>query len=213
MMKQLEKLLPVADANTLLDKKTGEVATIKYAPGQPRQYRLNLSGQSGKFNLNGETDLTKKGQDFKFVPIGYRVFVDALFDRPRMTWAEIYFINRSGHVGMFMLNKYSADNFQSTLLDALFYSEAELGQIRMTAKIEKKEGKNGAYYMAFFEAEELTEEESDIISLAVSELPPLYRKDTITGEAEELRSENWASPYPPALEEEAADVKQLEEAS
>jgi len=193
-----KKLMPITNTKTLVEK-DGTIVTPVYATGMPRQYRLNLSGQSGQLNLNGEKNITKPGEAFKVIPIAYRIFEDALFDRPRMTWAEIYFINELHQIGMFMLNRYSAENFRHTLTEATFYEGKDLGELLFSVRLDKKEGQQGKYYMAFFDAEPIPAEEAQILKSAIEPIAPFYRKETITGNAEEIQSLNWESPF--AMEE------------
>jgi len=154
--RSLNSLVPVGGLKSYQlekrDEETGEVAVVskyKYLEGHPKQYRFN--GQTGRFNLNGETDL---GNKMTIQPVAWRIFEENLFERGRKEqWAEIFFVDDKNCISVVMFNNTSV-NVLFGLIEPLFYEELSLSDVMLTISAEKKENTKitpkGTYYIAKF---------------------------------------------------------------
>ncbi|MGV3556929.1 hypothetical protein [Larkinella arboricola] len=156
----------------------GEVKTkFKYKPGQPKQYRFN--GQTGKFNLDGETDLGKK---LTIIPIAYRHFHDRLFGRERIDeWFEVFFIDDKNCVSAVMFNNTSVGRIKK-VAGPLFYDDKTLLDVKLTITQDEKTGPSGRYFAARFEAEDADPELVKLYRSYTNDFA-IFRLDTLTRNA------------------------------
>ncbi|GAB3889978.1 hypothetical protein GCM10028803_00570 [Larkinella knui] len=162
----------------------GEVKNkFKYKPGTPKQYRFD--GRSGKFNLDGETDIGKK---LTITPIAFRHFHDHLFGRKDKDglnrvdeWFEVFFIDAKNCVSSVMFNNTSVGQIKK-VADPLFYDDKTLLDVTLTITQEEKSGPSGKYFAAKFEAEEADRELVAIYRAYCNDFP-VFRLDTLTKNA------------------------------
>lgn len=192
-MKNLQPLTNVKNA-TLITK-DGELK-VRYLPGYPRSYRFDAS--RGTFNENGENTLTKKGDSFSFIPIGYRKFKDDILGYGTKTWIEFFFLNEALQVCALMFHGYSVDEFMR-LANRMFYDDVSPCDCVITATpIEKvstnPEAKGQKYFIATFAYKPLAKEDANRLS-DLSEVISLWRQDTTTGDATIQFFQNWNPPH------------------
>jgi hypothetical protein len=182
-----------------------EKIELRYMPGNPRSYRLDLG--KGVLNLEGREQVTKPGAAFQVVPVAFRCLEDGLFGQERKRWCEVYFINESGHLSVFMFHGFSVQNLSEAARD-LFYEDKSLCDVLWDVKLEKKTNKdNQPYYMAFFEFTPLEPEELQnhkaLIEHIESTYYHIYRGDTI--DAKTLFSQNYSTHLEPTRAEIEAE--------
>ena len=195
----MKNLLPISDIKKL------ENLDIRYMPGNPRSYRLDLG--KGVLNLEGREQVTKPGETFKVIPIAFRCLQDGLFGQPEKKWCEVYFVNEDGHIGVFMFHGFSVQNLSEAARD-LFYEKRGLCEVQWTVKLEKKVNKqNQPYYMAFFDFKPLAEKELEKQRLLIQDIEAtyfhIYRSDTM--EAKTLFAENYSTHLEPTRAEIEAE--------
>ncbi|GAA4461871.1 hypothetical protein GCM10023189_37870 [Nibrella saemangeumensis] len=165
-----------------IDTDTGDITfTIKYLQGRPKQYRFN--GQTGRFNINGTTDV---GTTLTIQPLAWRIFDENLFARGRNeTWAELFFVDDKGALSAIMFNN-SSVNELFNLIEPLFYDDLQLSDVVLTITSEKKKNEKvqpaGTWFLARF-----TYKPADPATVAelrefVTSIP-VYRQDTLTSTA------------------------------
>ncbi|MCB9341967.1 MAG: hypothetical protein H6577_27885 [Lewinellaceae bacterium] len=195
----MKNLLPISDIKKL------ENLDIRYMPGNPRSYRLDLG--KGVLNLEGREQVTKPGETFKVIPIAFRCLQDGLFGQPEKKWCEVYFVNEDGHIGVFMFHGFSVQNLSEAARD-LFYEKRGLCEVQWTVNLEKKVNKQGAcYYMAFFDFTPLPKKELEKQRLLIQDIEAtyfhIYRSDTM--EAKTLFAENYSTHLEPTRAEIEAE--------
>ena len=165
---------------------------IKYLPGHPRQYRFDAS--RGLINLNGETNITKKGSTFTFIPIGFRIFRDDILGMGKKKWAEFFFLNQSNHVCNLLVHGYSVEQLMKTI-EQMYYDEANLCDVELTLKpVERTNtAAESKYFIADFSYKLLPQESRDLLQTITSELE-LWREETFTGDAEVSLQMNFFPP-------------------
>ncbi len=191
--------------NPITDTKQLENLEIRYMPGNPRSYRLDLG--KGALNLEGREQVTKPGAGFKVLPVAFRCLEAGLFGQPQKKWCEVYFLNESGHVCMFMFHGFSVQNLSEAARD-LFYEKKGLCEVRWNVRLEQKVNTDGAkYYMAFFDFEQLKAAELKAHRAAIADIESthfhLYRADTM--EAKTLFHENYSTHLEPTKAEIGAE--------
>jgi len=188
MSKSKSLHLPIKDV-----KQYEAFENIQYLTGYPRQYRFDA--KKGVFNMKDSEALTKAGQDFTIVPIAYRIFTDSIIESyyGRRKWAEFFFINDKGQMCAILLHGHSVDNLRK-LRAQLYYEGASLTQVALTIKPEAKKHDKGKYYIADFSIEVLTIPEIETHQAVADSLPPIYREDTYTGDAEMIDQSNYNVP-------------------
>ncbi|MCF8245529.1 MAG: hypothetical protein K9J37_13645 [Saprospiraceae bacterium] len=191
--------------NPITDLKKLEKIEIRYMPGNPRSYRLDLG--KGVLNLEGREQVTKPGADFQVVPVAFRCLEDGLFGQDRKKWCEVYFINESGHLSVFMFHGYSVQNLSESARD-LFYENKGLCEVLWDVKLVKKATKEDKpYYMAFFDFTPLKEEELKKHQALIDDIEAtyfhIYRSDTM--EAKTLYSQNYSTHLEPTRAEIEAE--------
>lgn len=199
----MKKLQPITS--------TGQIAdlAVRYMPGNPRSYRLDLG--KGVLNLEGREQVTKPGAAFQVVPVAFRCLEDGLFGQDLKKWCEVYFINESGHLSVFMFHGFSVQNLSEAARD-LFYEKKGLCEVLWNVKLEKKTNKEEKpYYMAFFDFTPLPDEELKKHQAIIDDIEAtyfhIYRSDTM--EAKTLFSENYSTYLEPTRAEiEAEKVRQ-----
>ena len=190
-------LLPITTPSTqIINAASGELAPIKYLPGYPRSIRFDAG--RGEFNLNGDTVLSKKGQEFSFIPIGYRVFKDEILGLGRKRWAEFFFLNERYQVCSLLFHGYSVDNFVRLVATKMYYDEVNPCEVLLTAKPVERTSKHpeanqSKYFIADFTHQLLEVAELETLQHAVKGIQ-LWRGDTTTGDAELEFQLNWAPP-------------------
>ena len=92
-----------------------------------------------------------------------------------------------------LLHGHSVDNLRK-LRAQLYYEGASLTQVALTIKPEAKKHDKGKYYIADFSIEVLTIPEIEIHQTLADSLPPIYREDTYTGDAEMIDESNYSVP-------------------
>ena len=195
----MKNLLPISDIKKL------ENLDIRYMPGNPRSYRLDLG--KGVLNLEGREQVTKPGETFKVIPIAFRCLQDGLFGQPEKKWCEVYFVNEEGHVGLFMFHGFSVQNLSEAARD-LFYEKRGLCEVQWTVNLEKKVNKQGqSYFMAFFDFKPLPKKELEKQRLLIQDIEAtyfhIYRSDTM--EAKTLFAENYSTHLEPTRAEIEAE--------
>ena len=116
------------------NEETGEVSfSIKYLTGRPKQYRFN--GQTGRFNINGTTDI---GASLSIQPVAWRIFTENLFARGKNEiWAELFFVDSADALCSIMFNNSSVQELYG-LIEILFYDDLSLADVVLTITSEKK---------------------------------------------------------------------------
>lgn len=159
------------------NEETGEISSkILYAQGLPKQYRFN--GQTGKFNIDGETD---KGNVLELVPLAWRVFEAELFGRERVDlWAEIFFVDDENCVSAIMFNNTSVQILQKAFAK-LVYQRLTLSEVKMkiTSEQRKNEKAKSTYHVAVFEFEKADPDYCQMIQEFALDFQ-IYRADTVT---------------------------------
>lgn len=167
------------------------LAELRYLPGFPRSYRFDA--KKGILNFNGEKDLTQKGQAFSLVPLAFRIFTDEILGFTRRRWAELFFVNEGGQVCSLLFHSYSVEQLQRALGE-LYYDDASLTDVRLTVLPEPRQNAYGSYYVATFRCEALPAAERAQLAALADSLPPLYRQETLTGDAWLHISKNFEAP-------------------
>jgi hypothetical protein len=190
-------LLPLSAAGIpqLTNSETGEVASIAYLPGRPRQYRFDAN--RGLFNLKGETPITKPKESLTVIPIAFRIFRDSILGQSTKRWAELFFLNQGNQVCNLLLHGYSVDNLMD-LNEEIFYEQVNLCQIELTiTPVERTskapEAKNSRFFIAEFSFKRLNAEAIAVQESVFKDMP-LWRGDTLTGDAELILSYNFNPP-------------------
>lgn len=191
----------------ICDPETGEITKIKYREGQPLVLRFDAS--RGILNKNGETNLSKPGEPFSFIPISLRVFRDTLFDQAEKEWAEFCTVTKGGIVCSLLFHGYSVKELLGIEAD-LFYFDLEINKIILTAKpLQKtttKNQENGralTYYICEFS---YTPAPKDLIKYLTEETKnmKLYRADTMKPGQKNAIEWNYGGTIPPLPEPEPA---------
>lgn len=183
----MKNLLPISDIRLMSSLE------IRYMPGNPRSYRLDLG--KGILNIEGKEQITQAGESFKVIPIAFRCLKDGLFGQAEKKWCEVYFINQEGHLCVFMFHGFSVQNLSESARD-LFYQKRGLCEVQWIIKLEKKTNKEGqSYYMAFFDFMSLTSKELERHHHYINEITAtyhhIYRADTL--DTKTLFSENYST--------------------
>jgi hypothetical protein len=190
-------LLPLSAAGIpqLTNPETGEVASIAYLSGRPRQYRFDAS--RGLFNLKGETPITKPKESLTLIPIAFRIFRDSILGQSTKRWAELFFLNQGNQVCNLLLHGYSVDNLMD-LNEEIFYEQVNLCQIELTiTPVERTskvpEANNSRFFIAEFSFKRLSAAAIAVQESVFNDMP-LWRGDTLTGDAELILSYNFNPP-------------------
>jgi hypothetical protein len=180
---------PSLELAHLVDERTQEI-NYKYREGIPRSYRFNAS--NGVVTFNGELPVSKKGEDFSFIPIACRIFEAELFDYSNRLWAELFFLNQAGHVCCILFHGYTVDELQQLESD-LYYSDLTITQVILTLKpIEKTSKETGnKFYIGTFDFKPAPADYVDVVSTLLKETP-LYRQDTRKDLQNNILSVNYA---------------------
>ena len=186
----------------LLNAETAELAPIAYLPGRPRQYRFDAS--RGMFNLKGETPITKPKESLTLIPIAFRIFRDSILGQSTKRWAELFFLNQ----GNLLLHGYSVDNLMG-LNEEIFYDQVNLCQIELTITPAERtskapEANNSRFFIAEFSFKRLSAE-AIATQESVFKGMPLWREDTLTGDAEPILSYNYNPPLESCPQVSAAE--------
>jgi len=196
-------LLPIQSANgNLVDKKTGEIRPIKYLEGSPRQYRFDAS--RGILSINGETPLTKRGEEFTILPIAYQIFTDNILGEQYGTlrWVEFIFLNQENQICSVLLHGYSVENLMR-MFNEMFYDDVSFCEVALTIKPQEKistsaETPNTKYFMCFFSYQKLKAEEQELLKTVTTDFR-LYRADTYTASRKVELTKNYFNPIADAV--------------
>lgn len=180
--------------------------SLRYLPGFPRNYRFDA--KKGVLRFKNEAEITAKGQSFSFIPIAFRIFSDEILNFPPRKWAEMLFINGAGQVCAVLFHGYSVDRLQ-TMLGDLYYEEVNLCELILTVTPTPRSNEHGGYYVASFSYELLSGEEVKTMGSIINALPPLYREETLTGDATNFAWRNYHLPARPDLDGLPADCGEL----
>ncbi len=186
---QNQALLPITSAAELL-----QLAEIKYLPGFPRNYRFNA--KEGLLNFQGEQKLTDRGESFQLLPIAFRIFTDQILGFSRRRWAELFFINQAGQLCALMFHGYSVEHLQHLSGD-LYYDNAALTDVVLTVTPEARSNEHGKYFVAKFNYAPLSVEEREQLESLRDSLPPIFRTETLTGDAELHAGKGYGAPTQP----------------
>ncbi len=191
-MSNHKNLLPSLNIKNHVNTETGEIIPAAYRPGHPRQYRFNAS--EGRFNMNGETNITKPGETFALIPLAIRVFKDNLFERGRKTWAEIFFLNAKNQVCATMLHGYSVENLQA-LESELFYEDLNIGEIvlKITPQVKTSKTNGNKFFIAEFDFEAADKELLTMLQTTVQDCQ-INRQETYNEDSEMIINLNYTIP-------------------
>ena len=138
-------------------------------------------------------DLTGKGQPFSYIPIAYRIFNDEILNFPPRRWAEMLFVNQAGQVCAVLFHGFSVERLQAMLGD-LYYEEVGLCELALTVTPEPRSNEHGSYFVATFSYQVLKSKQVETLNAIIDALPPLYREETLTGDALIYTSKNYYLP-------------------
>ncbi len=123
---------------------------IIYTAGHPRQYRADC--KAGQFKI-GES--TMKGREMAMEVISYRTFEAELFNYPRQSWLEMFFVDAENALSHILFKGISIENFITLYTDILI-KRRSVGEGITTGRMEKRTGKEGDYYVVEFSWKEST---------------------------------------------------------
>ena len=123
---------------------------IIYTAGHPRQYRADC--KAGQFKI-GESAM--KGREMPMEVISYRVFEAELFNYPRQSWLEMFFVDAENALSHILFKGISIENFITLYTDILI-KRRSVGEGITTGRMEKRTGKEGDYYVVEFSWKEST---------------------------------------------------------
>jgi hypothetical protein len=125
---------------------------IIYTLGHPRQYRADC--KAGQFKIG---DSNMKGREMTLEIISYRVFEAELFNYPRQSWLEVFFVDAENALGHILFKGVSIENFIALYTDIII-KRRSLGEGITTGRMEKRTGREGDYYVVEFSWKENTPE-------------------------------------------------------
>ena len=200
--------MTIEQANQLVNASNGEVTSIKYLPGHPRQYRFDAS--RGFFNVNGMIPISQKDESITILPVAYRIFTDDILGIGDKEWVEFFFLNKSNHLCTLLLHGYSVEGLIAAT-NELFYDDVNLCQVALmiqpiekTSKQQDENGKYPKYYIAKFSYKPLEEKTTEQLKASV-EGKPIWRADTLTNQVMTQVSVNY---QPPVVKEEIGATKE-----
>ncbi len=120
---------------------------ILYTLGHPRPYRADC--KVGQFKV-GES---LKGSKLKLEIVSYRMFYAELFNYPYQCWLEVFFVDPDNTLSHILFKGMSIESFVNLYTEMLIRGRA-IGEGTVTARMEKRAGKEGDYYVVIFEWEE-----------------------------------------------------------
>ena len=123
---------------------------IIYTAGHPRQYRADC--KAGQFKI-GESSM--KGKEMAMEIISYRVFEAELFNYPRQSWLEMFFVDAENALSHILFKGISIENFITLYTDILI-KRRSVGEGITTGRMEKRTGREGDYYVVEFSWKEST---------------------------------------------------------
>lgn len=188
----LQPLAKIADILKLKD--------IKYLPGQPRNYRWNA--KKGVLTLDGQT-LVAEGV-FDLIPLAFRIFEGEVLGFDRREWAELYFVNRAGHLSVVSFHGYSVAELRGSF-GQLYYEDRNLTECMVTVTPMSRSNANGTYHVARFAVTPLPAAQVKKLAAVVESLPAIYRKETAEAEPTAQLAVNYEPPQPAASIEQPAE--------
>lgn len=117
---------------------------IIYTPGHPRPYRADC--KAGVFKIG---DNNVKGRELAMEVLSYRTFEAELFNYPRQSWLEMFFVDAENTLSHTLFKGLSIDSF-IMLYTELSVKKRGIGEGIVTGKMEKRSGKEGDYYVVEF---------------------------------------------------------------
>lgn len=125
---------------------------IIYTPGHPRPYRADC--KAGVFKI-GENNV--KGREMAMEVLSYRTFEAELFNYPRQSWLEMFFVDAENTLSHTLFKGFSIDSF-IMLYTELSVKKRGIGEGVVMGKMEKRSGKEGDYFVVEFSWRENTPE-------------------------------------------------------
>ncbi len=193
---------PPNHVTDIMNHETGEL-NVLYFPGHPKVTRFDAG--LGVFTDEEKTPMTKKGDPFTIRPVAFRLFTDDILGMGKKRWAEFFYLNEARIVCNLLMHGYSVDELMK-LVPKLYYEQANICQVALTIKpIEKvskaEEARGKKFYICEFSAVRLTGPECQLNELIGTTLP-IWRKDTLTGDALTQSSRHYTPPIQNASAEE-----------
>lgn len=166
---------PSLTIQELVNPSTGEIS-IRYREGSPQNYRFDAS--KGIVNLNGEIPITKKGEEFSFIPIALRIFEGELFDMPRRSWAELFFVNQERNLCSLLFHGFTVQELKD-LESELYYSDLKINEIVLTLKPTEKTSKetSNKFFIGYFSFREAPKDYVNTV-FEIAKGLSIYRDDT-----------------------------------
>jgi hypothetical protein len=165
-----------------IQTKDGEVE-VKYLAGAPKQYRFDA--KSGDFNVGGDKSATFK--ELTIHPIAWRFFEDDILAMGRKKWVELFFLDDRNCLSAILFHGFSEESLRR-LAEPLYYDDMTLGDVILTVTAERKENSKvtpkAVYYIAKFEYVSANHAQKELAKSVVEACGGLYRRETITGNAE-----------------------------
>ncbi len=188
----MKSILNALENSGISQAAIGESVEIRYLAGYPLQYRFNAS--AGLINIGGEKPVTQKGAPFTFRPCAYRLFKDKILNFNYKRWAEFFFINETNAICNLLIHGYSVENLMLSV-QSMYYDNLNLCSVALTLKpIERTNKATGnKYFIAEFGYKPLPREEVEKVQEVIREIP-IWREDTLTGDAVVELSENYSPP-------------------
>jgi hypothetical protein len=125
---------------------------IIYTAGHPRQYRADC--KAGQFKI-GESQM--RGREMPMEIISYRTFDAELFNYPRQSWLEMFFVDADNALAHILFKGASIENFIMLYTDILI-KRRSVGEGITTGRMEKRTGAAGDYFVVEFAWKESTSE-------------------------------------------------------
>jgi hypothetical protein len=161
-------LLPILDSKSLINTETAAIENLRYLNGYPRQYRFDAS--RGIFNVNGETPITKKGENLTIIPIAYRIFFDDILGFGPRKWAEFFFINGNHNVCELLVHGFSVENLMIKI-QQMYYDNVSLCDVALILSPIERTNKavNSKYFIADFDYKILEKDTVDTLKSTIAD--------------------------------------------
>jgi hypothetical protein len=98
-----------------------------------------------------------KGKEMAMEIISYRVFEAELFNYPRQSWLEMFFVDADNALSHILFKGISIENFITLYTDILI-KRRSVGEGITTGRMEKRTNDKGDYYIVEFSWKENTKE-------------------------------------------------------
>jgi hypothetical protein len=138
---------------------------IIYTAGHPRQYRADC--KAGQFKI-GESQM--RGREMPMEIISYRTFDAELFNYPRQSWLEMFFVDADNALAHILFKGASIENFIMLYTDILI-KRRSVGEGITTGRMEKRTGAAGDYFVVEFAwKESASERVQELVGFAEANL-------------------------------------------